>query len=98
MNITLEHHTTDQFILQSFWIAFYNPKALGTVMQYSVISGCPHKTVLPLRKYLAVLPPLSTLYNVETRDKFWIEVTDVVFGVGKGGGLKSPRTLVCDCS
>lgn len=37
MNITLEHHKTDQFILQSFWIAFYNPKVLGTMMQYSVI-------------------------------------------------------------
>ena len=35
MNITLKHHKKDQFILQSFWIGFYNPKVLGTVMQYS---------------------------------------------------------------
>lgn len=37
MNITLKHHIykKDQFILQSFWIAFYNPKVLETVMQYS---------------------------------------------------------------
>ena len=54
--------------------------------------------VLTFGKYLAVLPPPSTLYNVETRDKLWIEATDVVCRVGKGGGLKSPRTLVCDCS
>ena len=33
MNITLKHHKKDQFILQSIWIAFYNPKVLGTVMQ-----------------------------------------------------------------
>ena len=35
MNITLKHYKKDQFILQSIWIAFYNPKVLGTVMQYS---------------------------------------------------------------
>ena len=35
MNITHKHHKKDQFILQSFWIAFYNPKVLETVMQYS---------------------------------------------------------------
>ena len=35
MNITLKHHKKHQCILQSFWIAFYNPKVLGTVMQYS---------------------------------------------------------------
>ena len=54
--------------------------------------------VLTFGKYLAVLPPPFPLYNVETWAKLWIEATDVVCRVGKGGGLKSPRTLVCDCS
>ena len=46
---------------------------------------------LTLGKYLAVLPLPSTLNNVETRKKFWIQATDVVRGVGEGGGLKKPQ-------
>ena len=57
-------------------------KVLGTVLQYSdfsVISLFPLKTVHPFRNFLAVLP-LPTLYNVETRKKFWIQASNIVCG------------------
>ena len=35
----------------------------------------------------SVLPsPPLTLYNVETRGKFWIHASKLVYGVGGGGG------------
>ena len=36
---------------------------------------------------LSVLPsPPLTLYNVETREKFWIHASKLVYGAGGGGG------------
>ena len=57
-------------------------------MQYSyfhVISRFPLKTVHPFRSSLVVLPP-PTLYKVETRKKFWIHASNIVFGMRGGVG------------
>ena len=50
----------------------------------------------------SVLPsPPLTLYNVETRGKFWIHASKLVYGVGGGGGgvemgMRFLRSLVLD--
>ena len=51
----------------------------------------------------SVLPsPPLTLYNVETREKFWIHASKLVYGVGGGGGggvemgMRFLRSLVLD--
>ena len=50
----------------------------------------------------SVLPsPPLTLYNVETREKSWIQGSKLVFGVGGGGGgeemgMRFLRSLVLD--
>ena len=49
----------------------------------------------------SVLPsPPLTLYNVETREKFWIHAPKLVYGVGGGGGeemgMRFLRSLVLD--
>ena len=53
--------------------------------QFSVISWYPHKTAHPFWQLLAVLSP-STLYIVETRNKFWILTSSVVCRAGGGVG------------
>ena len=49
----------------------------------------------------SVLPsPPLTPYNVETREKFWIHASKLVYGVGGGGGeemgMRFLRSLVLD--
>ena len=72
-------------------------------MQYSwfsVISGCPYKTVQPCKKYLAVLPR-HTLYKVETEKNSGF--TRPSLFVGGGGGelgmcdLKRAHEMQMEC-
>ena len=70
--------------------------------QFSVISWYPRKTAHPFWQLLAVLSP-STLYIVETRNKFWILASNVVCGAGELLGMcelkKSPTNVSRDfCS
>ena len=67
-------------------IAAILAKTLGTVMQYSwfsVISGCPYKTVQPFKKYLAVLPR-HTRYKVETENNSGYTRPSLFVGWGRG--------------
>ena len=54
--------------------------------QFSVISWHPYKTAHPFWQLLTVLSP-STLYIVETRNKFWILKSNVVCGAGELLGM-----------
>lgn len=76
-------------------IAAILAKTLGTVMQYSwfsVISGCPYKTVQPFKKYLAVLPR-HTLYKVETENNSGYTRPSLFVGWGRGWALWFKESL-----
>lgn len=86
MNITLKQHKKDQFILQSIWIAFYNPKVLGTVMQYSLLSliiGCPQNTVENTLQF--VLSPLYKKLNLGKNSGY--KRPTLFLGWGEGLGM-----------
>ena len=65
--------------------------------QFSVISWYPHKTEHPFQQLLVVLSS-STLYIVETPNKFWILASNIVCGAGELLGMcelkkKSPTNV-----
>ena len=64
---------------------------------FSVISRFTHNTLQPYRNFLTVPPPPTTLYDVESREKFGVHGSNIVCGVKRGVEPvwigKRPRTV-----
>ena len=87
-SILASDHLPSNPLVFAFWVVVngrfelqFWGKVIGTV--FVLLQNNVTFSVLPS-------PPL-TLYNVETREKFWIHASKLVYGVGGGGG----RRWVC---
>ena len=96
-SILASDHLPSNPLVFAFWVVVngrfelqFWGKVIGTV--FVLLQNNVTFSVLPS-------PPL-TLYNVETREKFWIHASKLVYGVGGGGGeemgMRFLRFLVLD--